>query len=83
MSKMKHLDIAVSITGIAGPNGGSEEKPVGLVFFGINFMGKTTIFRKVFNGNREMIRIRATIFALNMLREMLIQNENDETFVKV
>ncbi|AIO18027.1 Putative competence-damage inducible protein [Candidatus Izimaplasma bacterium HR1] len=75
-------DITVSVTGIAGPNGGSEQKPVGLVYFGINFMGKTTIHRKVFNGNREMIRIRSVIFALNMLREILLKNENDETFVK-
>lgn len=74
-------DVTVSVTGIAGPNGGTEEKPVGLVYFGINFMGNTTIYRKVFNGNREMIRLRSTIFALNMLREMLIKNENDETFV--
>ncbi len=71
-------DITVSITGIAGPNGGSEEKPVGLVYFGINFMGNTTIYRKVFNGNRDMIRLRSVIFALNMLRETLINNENDE-----
>lgn len=74
-------DITISITGIAGPNGGTEEKPVGLVYFGINFMGKTTIYRKVFNGNRELVRIRSAVFALNMLREMLIKNENDETFV--
>ncbi len=68
-------DVTVSITGIAGPNGGSDEKPVGLVYFGINHMGKTTIYRKVFNGNREMIRTRAVIFALNMVRETLIEFE--------
>ena len=75
-------DVTVSITGIAGPNGGNEVKPVGLVYFGINFMGETTVYRKVFNGNREMVRIRSVIFALNMLREVLNKNENDETFVK-
>jgi len=66
-------DITVSITGIAGPHGGSEEKPVGLVYFGINHMGKTTVYRKVFNGNREMVRIRSVIFALNKAREVLIE----------
>ena len=66
-------DITLSITGIAGPNGGSEEKPVGLVYFGINHMGKTTIYRKVFNGNREMVRIRSVIFVLNKAREVLIE----------
>lgn len=62
-------DITVSITGIAGPTGGTEEKPVGLVYFGINCSGKTTVYRKVFTGNREMVRLRATIFALNMVRK--------------
>lgn len=65
-------DITVSITGIAGPNGGSEEKPVGLVFFGVNHKGSTTVYRKVFTGNREMVRLRATIFALNMVRKELL-----------
>lgn len=66
-------DITVSITGIAGPNGGTLEKPVGLVYFGINCSGKTTIYRKVFTGNREMVRLRATIFALNTIRKELLE----------
>ena len=66
-------DITLSITGIAGPNGGTELKPVGLVYFGINHMGNTTIYRKVFNGNREMVRLRAVIFALNMTRKVLLE----------
>ena len=67
-------DITISITGIAGPTGGSETKPVGLVFFGLNHMGETTIYRKVFTGNREMVRLRAVIFALNMTRKVLLEN---------
>ena len=74
-------DVTMSITGIAGPNGGSEKKPVGLVYFGINYMGKTTIYRKVFNGNRGMVRLRSVIFALNLIRETLIKN--DDTFIKI
>ena len=72
-------DITVSVTGIAGPNGGSEEKPVGLVYFGINHMGDTKIYRKVFNGNRDMIRLRSVIFALNMVRETLLEYEETDT----
>jgi nicotinamide-nucleotide amidase len=71
-------DITVSVTGIAGPNGGTEEKPVGLVYFGINHMGDTKIYRKVFNGNREMVRLRSVIFALNMVRETLLQYEETD-----
>lgn len=66
-------DITISITGIAGPNGGSEDKPVGLVYFGINHKGETSLYRKVFTGNREMVRLRATIFALNMVRKVLLE----------
>jgi len=65
-------DVSVSVTGIAGPTGGTKEKAVGLVFFGINYLGKTTTYKKIFNGNREMIRKRATIYALNLVRKKLI-----------
>ena len=72
LSNKTNADITVSITGIAGPTGGTTEKPVGLVFFGITFNGETTTHKKMFNGNRYMIRKRATIFALNLVRKQLI-----------
>ncbi len=49
-------DIGVSVTGIAGPGGGSEEKPVGLVYIGISTKEKTDAFRFHFLGNREKVR---------------------------
>ena len=64
-------DITVSITGIAGPTGGTVEKPVGLVYFGVCLKGITNTYQKMFNGNRYMIRKRATIFALNLIRKGL------------
>ena len=70
-------DITVSISGIAGPSGGTEEKPVGLVYFGITHKGKTTVYRKMFNGDRYMIRYRAVIFALNQVRMELLADESD------
>lgn len=70
-------DITVSVSGIAGPAGGTEEKPVGLVYFGINHKGTTKIYRKVFNGDREMIRYRAVIFALNQVRMELLEDERN------
>jgi nicotinamide-nucleotide amidase len=68
-------DILVSISGIAGPSGGTADKPVGLVYFGIRHKGHTKVYRKVFNGDRYMVRFRATIFALNQVRMELLHDE--------
>jgi nicotinamide-nucleotide amidase len=56
--------LAVAVTGIAGPDGGSEEKPVGLVWFGIAGQNGTTSTHIIFPGTRPEIRSRATQFAL-------------------
>jgi nicotinamide-nucleotide amidase len=64
-------DIVISITGIAGPTGGTPEKPIGLTYFGLSHNGITKTYKRIFNGNREMIRTRATIFALNLVRKEL------------
>ena len=66
-------DITISITGIAGPTGGTTEKPIGLVYFGMTNNSETITFKKIFNGNRYMIRKRATIFALNLVRKELLR----------
>lgn len=63
----------VSISGIAGPTGGTKEKPVGLVYFGLCQNGEVFVEKQVFNGNRTMIQTRAKIYALNMLRKALIK----------
>lgn len=60
-------DIAVSITGIAGPDGGSALKPVGTVCFGIATSEKTFAFTKNFSGTRSEIRNSAVNCALNEL----------------
>ncbi len=57
-------DIAVSTTGIAGPGGGSAEKPVGLVYIGLSFKGDTEVFKNVFPGTRKEVRARAANTAL-------------------
>lgn len=68
-------EITVVTTGIAGPTGGSEEKPVGLVYIGIGVHGKVKVHKEYFTGGREKIRIRATIRALDYLRrEILLKN---------
>lgn len=70
---ISHCDYGISVTGIAGPGGGSIEKPVGLVYFGVYNKGEITTHRKVFNGNRLMIRTRATKHALNLVRGVLYE----------
>ena len=65
-------DAAVSATGIAGPGGGSVEKPVGLVYIGCCLNGRTVVKECRFNGSRMENRLRTVEMALTMLREQLI-----------
>lgn len=71
--KKTDANVTISITGIAGPTGDTPDKPVGLMYFGITYNGDTKSYKKIFNGNREMIRKRATIYALNLVRKELIK----------
>lgn len=64
-------DIGISITGIAGPGGATEEKPVGLVYFAISDGMVCETHRKVFQGNRTTVRKHAVTFALEVLLEWL------------
>jgi len=64
-------DYAIGITGIAGPTGASEEKPVGLVYIAIASDKKCVTSRFVFSHDRNFVRLRAAQTALNLLREQL------------
>ena len=65
--RLLDTDLAVSLTGIAGPGGGSAEKPVGLVWFGIASAKGVTTEKVVFPGGRETVRRAAIEHALNLL----------------
>jgi len=65
-------DIAVSITGIAGPGGGTKEKPVGTVWFALAREQQTTAVMRVLPGDRDGVRTRAAIAALDMIRHALV-----------
>lgn len=69
-----NTNIGLSTTGIAGPEGGSEKKPVGLVYMGIKINDKTIVKKHVFNGDRQQIRERACRTLLNNLRLELLKN---------
>jgi nicotinamide-nucleotide amidase len=70
--KAASSDVAVAITGIAGPDGGSKDKPVGLVFVATCGAAGTLVRRNHFPGGRELIRQQATQVALEMLRRGLL-----------
>ena len=67
-------DVCVATTGIAGPDGGSEEKPVGLVYISCYLKDKVTVERFQFKGNREKIREQTVVKALNLLRRSILKN---------
>ena len=71
VAKLFDSDCAVSVSGIAGPGGATDEKPVGLVFIGVSFKGKTQSRSFVFNGNREEVRAQSVSAAVEFLIETL------------
>lgn len=65
--KHSHADIAISVTGVAGPSGGSDAKPVGLVYIGISdrHTNQTECYKHIFSGDRNNMRQRTTMTALH------------------
>ena len=66
---------AISVTGIAGPGGGSDEKPVGTVFIGYSGPASNISRKFVLPGDRYLIRWRASQAALDLLRRQLLRLE--------
>ena len=64
LKNLTDCDVGVAVSGIAGPTGGTKEKPVGTVYFSFYFKNKIHIEKMLFQGNREDIRKRASYFAL-------------------
>lgn len=69
--KKSNVDIALSTTGIAGPTGDTENKPIGLVYIGIALKDHSYVIESVFNGNRNSIQNRTTLKAFDELRKLL------------
>ena len=75
-------DVAVSITGIAGPDGGTKEKPVGLVYIACNVKGKVTVEKFQFKGNRAKVREATVSAALGLMRHCILEYFSEVTFGK-
>lgn len=76
-------DVCVSITGLAGPGGGSLQKPVGLVFMACCLKGQVTVERWQFKGNREKIREQSVMKAMDLVRRCILDfaDETAELYI--
>jgi nicotinamide-nucleotide amidase len=68
-------DLTLSVTGIAGPTGGSPEKPVGTVYFGLDCRGEVTQVRHQFSGKREEIQSMSAYAGLDLIRRKLLEQK--------
>jgi nicotinamide-nucleotide amidase len=69
LRKVSGADICLSVTGVAGPGGGSAEKPVGLVYLGLATAAGAKVRRLQLTGDRERIRTLATLYGLHWILE--------------
>lgn len=68
-----HSHTSIAVTGIAGPLGGTKEKPVGLVYIACGVLGEVTVKECHFNGSRQNVRENTVICALDLLRRTLLE----------
>ncbi len=69
--KLANTDIGLSVTGIAGPDGGTSEKPIGLVFVALSNYRGNFYEKHIFSGDREIIKKRSALAAFNLIRKHL------------
>ena len=69
--KAAKADACLAITGIAGPDGGTEEKPVGLVYMACNVKGKITVEKHMFSGDRKAVRESSVNAALELAKRCI------------
>ncbi len=68
-------DCSIAVTGVAGPTGGTEEKPVGTVFLGVRVAGATVVKHRHYPGTRDMVRVRAAQGGMDLLRRTILRSE--------
>ena len=74
-AKLAGAQVSISVTGIAGPTGGTKEKPVGLVYIGCRVLDHTEVLECHFTGNREKIREQTVTRALDFARRCVMAYE--------
>lgn len=72
-ANVANADASISVTGVAGPGGGTKECPVGTVYIGCFFKGKVVVEHHLFEGDRQSVRTQATDQALELLLNCLSQ----------
>ncbi len=72
-AQVSKCDVAVAVTGVAGPDGGTKEKPVGLVYIACYVKGKVTVSEYHFSGNRSKVRESAVAAALILMRRCILE----------
>ena len=70
--KAAGAELGIGITGVAGPDGGTKEKPVGLVYIGCCYQGKCSVKEFLFHGNRSRVRESSVAQALTLLRAVIL-----------
>lgn len=71
IARVSGADLGVSTTGIAGPGGGTVQKPVGLVYIGVYYKGSCLVKEFNFTGDRGRVRLRTTMSALDLIRRVI------------
>lgn len=72
--KLMNTDYAISITGIAGPTGATKDKPLGLVYIGITDGKNTKVYKNIFNGSRQQVRLRSVNKAMQLVINYIKNN---------
>lgn len=75
IAKLSGADVAVAITGISGPEGGSEEKPVGLTYIAVAYKGQISCRKILYSTRRRSHQLRTSNYALNMVRQIVLQDD--------
>lgn len=77
-AKGANADVAIAVTGIAGPDGGSDEKPVGTVYAGVYFNGNVNVFRYNFTGDRFTVRSKTTKNVISDLYNLVFSSKSSQ-----
>ncbi len=76
--RLLKVDVGISTTGIAGPTGGTPEKPMGLVYMGISIGTKTVVEKRIFSGNRLEVKMKSALTLLDITRRLLLRMQKKQ-----